>query len=319
MTTTCNDEQSEATARAASAAAAREWPTWGTTVRVVTAHDALDAAVAAVRSELNAIDRACSRFRDDSELARVNRGDAIAYEMSPVLCDVLRAGLWAAKVTQGAVDPTCGAALRRLGYDRDFASLAEDTQPPAEPLEPLPGWQLVRVDSTGRLIVPRGVELDFGATAKALASDRAAAAAASAVSGRAVLVSIGGDIATAGASPPDGWSILVSEDHRSPLDDPDRETIAISGGGVATSTTTIRRWRQGGIVRHHLLDPATGLPARSPWRTVTVAATSCLHANVAATATIAKGPAGLAWLQATGLPARLIDVDGAVLTVGAWP
>jgi thiamine biosynthesis lipoprotein len=285
----------------------------------VTAHNALDAAAAAVRSELAAIDEACSRFRDDSELARLNRWDGTPFEMSPTLSRALSVALWAAKVTQGAVDPTCGAALRRLGYDRDFASLADGTQPSDEPLEPLPGWQLVHVDANERVIVPRGLELDLGATGKALACDRAAAAATAAAGGRGVLVSIGGDIATAGVSPPDGWSILVAEDHRAPLDDPDRETIAISGGGVATSTTTVRRWHQGGIARHHLLDPTTGLPARSPCRTVTVAASSCLHANVAATATIAKGPAGLGWLQATGLPARLIGVDGAVLTVGPWP
>lgn len=297
---------------------AREWATWGTTVRVVAARGRLDLAVDAVVGELDAIDRACSRFRGDSEVALLRRHRGCSFEPSPTLADAVKAALWAAQVSQGAVDPTGGATLRKLGYDRDFAALPADRPRDDVEIGPLPGWRLVHFDAHGHLIVPTCLELDFGATAKALAVDRAASAAAAAA-GSGVLVSVGGDVAVAGPAPAEGWVIQVAEDHRASIGEIGLDCIAIRGGGVATSTTTVRRWRQGGVERHHILDPSTGLPAKSPWRTVTVVARSCLHANVATTAAIAKAGDGLDWLSATGLPARLVARDGTVLTVGAWP
>jgi thiamine biosynthesis lipoprotein len=90
-------------------------------------------------------------------------------------------------------------------------------------------------------------------------------------------------------------------------------------GGVATSSTLSRTWYRAGQRMHHLLDPATALPVRALWRTVTVAAATCLEANTASTAAIVKGTAGAAWLAATGLPARLVAADGRVRTVNDWP
>jgi thiamine biosynthesis lipoprotein len=73
------------------------------------------------------------------------------------------------------------------------------------------------------------------------------------------------------------------------------------------------------VERHHIVDPATGLPASGPWRTATVAAATCVDANTASTAAIVMGVRAAAWLQRVGLPARLIDRDGAVLRVAGWP
>jgi thiamine biosynthesis lipoprotein len=165
--------------------------------------------------------------------------------------------------------------------------------------------------------LPRGVKLDLGATAKAWAADRAAAAARAA-SGCGVLVSLGGDIATSGACPAGGWRVHVTDDHRDGPDAPG-QTIAIGGGGLATSSTFVRRWRRNGQQMHHIVDPATGDPASTPWRTVSVAAASCAEANIAATAAIVRGERALAWLAELGLPARLVARDGAVSTVGSWP
>ena len=95
--------------------------------------------------------------------------------------------------------------------------------------------------------------------------------------------------------------------------------IRITDGAVATSSTTVRRWSRGGVTRHHLLDPATGLPATGPWRTATVVAATCADANVAATAAIVMGDRAPAWLARHGLPARLVAEDGSVLRVAGWP
>ncbi len=293
---------------------------FGTSMQVVVANpEHLDAAVRAVEAVVAAIDAACSRFRDDSELSRLQSGARpYAGVVSPVLARALSTALRAAELTDGAVDPTVGVAVRSSGYDVDFDTLPADGGAITLTVRPVPGWRTVRLmPATRRLELPAGVEIDLGATAKALAADDGAAAALAATGG-AVLVSLGGDVAVAGEAPPEGWHIQMAEDSRASIT-PDGETIAIRTGGVATSSTTVRRWRRGGVELHHIIDPATGLPARGPWRTVSVVAGSCVDANIAATAAIVRGTSAASWLEAMGLPARLIDRDGLAIRVGGWP
>ena len=97
------------------------------------------------------------------------------------------------------------------------------------------------------------------------------------------------------------------------------ETVAISSGGLATSGITSRWWRVGYHVVHHIVDPSTGLPPPPAWRTITVAAASCVDANAASTAAMVKGLGGRDWLAARNLPARLIGLDGTVVRVGGRP
>jgi thiamine biosynthesis lipoprotein len=110
----------------------------------------------------------------------------------------------------------------------------------------------------------------------------------------------------------------VSEHHADPLDAPG-QTILFEQGGLATSGVTARHWRRGGQSFHHIIDPATSLPATTPWRVVTVAASTCVEANIASTAAVILGDAAPAWLQERGLAARLVRTDGSVLYVGGWP
>jgi thiamine biosynthesis lipoprotein len=180
------------------------------------------------------------------------------------------------------------------------------------------GWRTVELDRDhATLRVPAGVKLDLGATAKAWAADRASRAVHD-TTGCGVLVSLGGDISTAGPSPAAGWRVHVTDDHRSPPNAPG-QTVSIVGGGLATSSTTVRRWRRQGRPMHHIIDPSTGGPAVELWRTVSVAAANCVDANIAATAAIVRGPRAPGWLAELGLPARLVAGDGNVLTVGSWP
>jgi FAD:protein FMN transferase len=95
--------------------------------------------------------------------------------------------------------------------------------------------------------------------------------------------------------------------------------VVLDTGGLATSTTTQRRWRRGGETVHHLLDPRTGRPVAGPWRTASVAAASCVAANTASTAALVLGAHAPGWLAARGLPARLVAQEGIVTTVGGWP
>jgi len=287
---------------------------------VVTDPDALDTATASVEAVVDAIDRACSRFRDDSELSRLQVGDGRREGIvSPLLAQALATALRAAELTDGAVDPTVGEAVRNAGYSVDFGAVPADGAPLTLAVSPVPGWRRVRLfPATRRVEIDAGVEVDLGATAKALASDLAAAAALDAMRGGGVLVSLGGDVSVAGEPPEGGWHIQIAEDSRAAIT-PDGETIAIRAGGVATSSTTVRRWQRGGVELHHIIDPATGLPAAGPWRTVSVVAGSCVDANIAATAAIVRGAEAASWLDGAGLPARLVDRNGAMTRVGGWP
>jgi len=296
---------------------------------------ALALARAQVERELDAIDLACSRFRDDSELARVNHNGGRPVVVSGLLMDAIELGLEGAKLSDGAVDPTIGRALELAGYDRDWRLLSERADSASEALgdatpasartargaitvRQRPGWQAVVVDRGRSCVrVPRGVRLDLGASAKGWAADRAALAAAWA-GDCGVLVGIGGDIATAGVPPPGGWRVHVTDDHRSPPSAPG-QTVTIRSGGLATSSIAVRQWRRGSRLMHHIIDPRTGEPADSPWRTVSVAAASCAEANIAATAGIVMGSDAPDWLEGHGLPARLLGHDEQVRYVGEWP
>ncbi len=284
---------------------------------VVDDDDVLEAASRIAVTEVEALDLACSRFRDDSELAGLNREAGRPVPVSELLFEAVSTALDAAASTDGVVDPTVGRSLRGLGYDRSFEIVVSRGGPPQLAFVPAGGWRSVDLDGAGRTVaVPRGYELDLGATAKALASDRIAAKIA-AETGSPVLVSLGGDIAAEGA-PAGGWPVLIAEDSRAPIGGAG-PVVAIHGGGLATSSTTVRRWQAGEIEVHHVVDPRTGAPAAGPWRTVSVAAATCVEANTAATASIVLGDAAPGWLESRGLAARLVAHDGSVVRTGGWP
>ena len=283
---------------------------------------ALAAARDLLAAELAAIDVACSRFRPDSELRRACSAGGRPVPVSRLFAQALSVALAAARLTGGDVDPTCGQALASLGYDRDFASAREDTGSPRQPPVPGGGWRGVVLD-TGRqeVTIPHGVLLDLGATAKALAADRAAAGIA-ATTGSGVLVNLGGDISVAGQPPEDGWPVGVADDATFDTTTASVETsqvITIRDGGLATSSVLGRAWQRGDARLHHIIDPRTGMPARSCWRTVSVAARTCVDANIASTAAIVRGERAVAWLERLRLPSRLISSDGSVVTVAGWP
>jgi thiamine biosynthesis lipoprotein len=296
---------------------ATTFPALGTTATLLTDDPAaLEAARAVLDDEVRAIDEACSRFRDDSELMRINAAAGTSVRISQRCAEAIDVALRAASVTDGLVDPTIGTALRLLGYDRDFALVTPDGPPLRVHGVRVPGWEKIELDVDARTVrVPSGVELDLGATAKALCADRAARRVHD-ETGAGALVSLGGDIAIAGPAPSQGWPVRVAEDHTATTGG---QVIALYGGGLATSGTVRRNWIRGNRRLHHLVDPNTGEPADGEWRAVSVAAASCVDANIATTAAIVMTTGAVGWLAERGLPARLVAHDGRVSTVGAWP
>lgn len=290
----------------------------------------LEAARAATGRVVEDFDLACSRFRPDSELSALNRAAGREVPVGPLLLEAVEAALRAARLTEGDVDPTIGQALIALGYDRDFDELTppDDGNGPAPAPAPssasapriaaVPGWRAITIDPEHRTVrVPTGVSLDLGASAKGLAADHAAAAA-HADAGCGVLVSLGGDIAVAGPPPDGGWQVRVTDDHRAGLEPPG-QNVSIETGGLATSSTTVRRWAGPHGAAHHLIDPATGGSATVVWRTVSVTAASCLDANIASTAAVIRGERAPGWLESLGLPSRLVSAEGTVRHLAGWP
>jgi FAD:protein FMN transferase len=292
------------------------FPALGSTALVmVTDRSQLQRARAIVEETVAAFDYSCSRFRADSELTALNEAGGAAVRVSQLLLDAVDAAVRAAVLTDGAVDPSVGRALMALGYDRDFARIPTD---PALSVASVPGWRAIKVDRHANTItIARGTSLDLGATAKALAADRGANAASDAT-GCGVLVSLGGDISTAGSAPSDGWRIRVTDDHRSGIGAPG-QWITLGPGGLATSSKLVRQWRTARGPMHHLVDPTSGRPAGGIWRTASVAAASCLDANIASTAALVRQRDAVRWLEVRGLPSRLVDVDGRARHLAGWP
>jgi FAD:protein FMN transferase len=305
-----------------------EWTALGTSVVLkVRDPEALEPARAIVEEDLARVDRACSRFRPDSDLSRVNARPGRRVRVDEVLAEAVEVALRAARLTEGEVDPALGAALVLCGYDRDWELMGDARRARASAARMLPstvrahvrgGWKTIDFDRELCMVrVPRGVQLDLGATAKAWAADRAARAV-HAATGSGVLVSLGGDIATAGGGPPGGWRIHVTDDHRGGPQAPG-QTVTIGSGGLATSSVAVRRWVHQGAPMHHIIDPRSGTPVHAVWRTVSVAAGDCTDANIASTAAMVRGADAPAWLAARSLPSRLVAPDGEVRTVAGWP
>ncbi len=299
-----------------------DFEVWSTTATlVVTDPSTMDVAMAELRAELTAIGDACSRFRPDSEISRALAHPGREVALSPVLNAAMTHALRVAAATDYLVDPTVAAAVIAAGYDRDIADVVArattTNQRSITGAAAAPGaWRIHHDRDAALLTVPAGVGIDLGATAKALAADRAAARIFRVV-GAGVLVGVGGDIAVAGNAPEGGWRIAIGDDHRA--GSATHQQVSITSGGLATSSTVARRWRTSSGWAHHIIDPRTGRNPDPCWRSASVAAGSCVDANAAATAAIVLGAAAPDWLRRRGLPANLIDIDGAATAVAGWP
>lgn len=273
------------------------WTALGMTVVVeTTVADALPWARRVVEDELAAADAAYSPVRTDTELARVHAAQGHRTVVSERLLEAVGVALSAAAATGGLVDP---------GFRRRL--VAAPGAPEHLRVVRAPSRRGIECDRRAATIrVPADIRLDLGATGKALIADRAAARVARAPTG--ALVSVGGDLATAGAAPDGGWPVRVADDHRAAGGGAD---IHLTTGALATSSLCARPG--------HIVDPRTGRPPAGPWRTASVAAATCVDANAASTAALVLGDRAEAWLSAAGLPALLVAHDGFTRRVGGWP
>ncbi len=292
----------------------------GTTASVaVTAPDRADRALALLAEALRAMDEACSRFRADSELRRLERlGHGRPTRVSRLLLDVLEVSCVVAVETAGAVDPTVASAVSALGYDRHFDEIKGGVSVPEAGPCPAPGWWRIVLDPAARTaVIPPDVRVDIGATGKALAADRSAARIADQL-GCGVLVNLGGDVSVAGHPPDGGWSVGIAPLCTTPTGQVD-QVVAITAGGLATSGTTARAWARNGKSVHHIVDPQTGEAAEPVWSLVSTTAPTCVEANALTTAAVVWGEDAVGNLEARGVAARLVRGTGEVVCLGGWP
>jgi thiamine biosynthesis lipoprotein len=293
----------------------------GTSASVaVTAPDRADRALALLAEGLRVLDEACSRFRADSELRRLERlGHGRPTRVSRLLFEVLEVSCVVAVETAGAVDPTVASAVSALGYDRHFEEINQGVSVPEASPRPAPGWWRIVLDPVARTaVIPPGLRVDIGATGKALAADRCAARIADEL-GCGVLVNLGGDVSVAGRPPDAGWSVGIAPLCTTPTDEVD-QVVAITAGGLATSGTTARAWVRNGRSVHHIVDPQTGEAAEPVWSLVSTTAPTCVEANALSTAAVVWGEDAVGNLDARGVPARLVRrATGEVVCRGGWP
>ena len=260
---------------------------------------------------IDALDVACNRFRDDSEISRLNAAQG-TVEVSATMVRALVAARRAAELTEGLCDPTVLPSLLALGYDRDYDVLGEVDDTPLS-LRPAPGFAALHFDEVGATVQRGEWMIDVGASAKALLADLVVHDVAPT---GGVVVEIGGDVRAAGRGPDGPWVIGVAETLEVRGDEP---RITLENGAVATSSNEVRTWRRGARRVGHIIDPRSGDSAVGPYRTATVIDADCVGANAFATAALIWGEDAGWHIAQAGRSARLVRHDGTVELFGAWP
>jgi thiamine biosynthesis lipoprotein len=210
-----------------------------------------------------------TRFSRSSELARLNAAGGGWVDISPELEDLLRQSLRIHETTGGLVNVAVLPAMLAIGYTRPLSE--GPTVARLDAACPAPSLTTVLTVRSGRARLAAGCGLDLGGVAKGWMADRLAACL-----GGNVVVNLGGDLFAAGAGPPgDGWPVGFAD-----------RTVMLRDQGAATSSVRRRRWGE----VHHLIDPRTGLPARTGLEEVSVVARSGLEAEAVAKAALLLGP-----------------------------
>jgi thiamine biosynthesis lipoprotein len=291
-----------------------EFRAMGTTVALLLPQEHYSWATHEVQSLFATWEQTLSRFLPDSDLSRLNQHAGRPVKVSGLLFTVLETALRAAQATEGLYDPTLLPQLRQLGYDRSFDEIVDRLPANKEQMRPGGGWREIQMDRQRRQVtLPKGVSIEVGGIAKGMAVD----AALEHLRMRGLttaLVNAGGDLAVLGVPPVEQqWPIAVQGRTISWI-------IPLRSGALATSGIARRHWQQGNQMRHHLLDPRTGMPSQSGLWSVTVAASRCTQAEVAAKVAFLLGAEqGWAFLLRHGLAGVLVRNNGAWATAGPWP
>ena len=282
----------------------------------------LDAALVAARDRCLFFERAFSRTRDDSDIARAHAASPNAVPVSPQTARLVRQALGYCERSRGKFDITMGTvtslwnfhtgevpsrlALARALPHVDYRHIVLDEEPCGrEPLDeeslgkdsPVQGSLdddalnagTSRAPSSNvpsskssqptlAITDPHSI-LDLGGVAKGYIADDLADLFIAHGVGRFV-INLGGNVVVRGGRPADAsarppvaagspWRIGIIN----PLDPAhNRAIVDMADGSVVTSGIHERRFTKGGVTYHHILDPATGMPAKTDLTSATIIA-----------------------------------------------
>jgi FAD:protein FMN transferase len=278
----------------------------GTDVHVVVVGGPLSLLDAA-RDFIEDLEARWSRFRPTSEIS-LNAAAGHPMPVSPVTLALVQRAVEGACITDGRYDPTVLGAVIRAGYDRSFELLGDEHRGGRSDLSL--GYERIVVDrSLAMVMLPTGVGFDPGGIGKGFAADVLVAELMSQGAAE-VCANVGGDLRVEGDPPARGpWSIGVEH----PMRERPAGIIGLRAGAVATTTRTRRTWGPRDDRSHHLIDPATGQPARTGLVSATVVASEAWQAEVVAKAAFIAGLSeGLFVIASTGTEGLLIDDEGSV-------
>ena len=286
----------------------------GTTAHVLVTGGDRRSLLRQAHARIDQLEACWTRFRPTSELSRLNARAGRTIRVSSDLWLLVERSVAAWQLTGGAFDPTVLAAVVAAGYDRDFRVVPSERASAAPTPEPPPGCDGIRLDPRRqRVTLPAGVALDPGGIGKGLAADVVTAELLRAGAGGA-LVSLGGDVRVRGAAPDgDPWTVAVEH----PAGRGDLLRVGLDDGAVATSSTIKRRWKVGGVDRHHVIDPRSGACAAGLAVAATAVAGEGWWAEALATAALlGRAPGGSGYLLTVGSDGRMA-ADPALLELTA--
>lgn len=284
-----------------------------------------------VQGSLMELEARWTRFDPRSELSRLNASPGVPVMVQRDTFDVLSTAVEGWAVTGGRFDPTVLEALERAGYDRDFPAISQRSSVSGPRLAPttassslgsvsvsevpettvVPGPGHVTLDeSLGAVTLPRGVTMDLGGIGKGRAADIAALEMMRS-GARGACVDLGGDIRVTGEGPHgEPWGVTIEDPFGS---DQPVETLWLTDGAVATSSSRRRRWSGAGGEMHHIIDPSTGLPADTGLVSVSVVAAEATWAEILSKAAFVSGPLrGERLISDLGAVGVLVATDGTV-------
>ena len=284
----------------------------GSTAHVLVG-DAPAGVAAWAMAEIERLEQCWSRFRPDSELARLHAGCGQWVDMSAAMLLALTCAADLHHATGGLFDPTILRSLERAGYDRSFEVMQEGADHSDIGAEPTaaPGFDRVEIDhDTARVRVARDVRIDLGGLGKGLAADLVSRGLVDR-GARTALVSLGGDMKARGEAPEGAWPIPVEH----PLDESRVAFVyQLADAALVSSTRRIRAWARGDRRYHHIIDPRTGDSACSPIVAVVATAADAWWAEGIAKAVMIAGPAeGVGLARRAAVRAWLYLDDGQVI------
>ena len=250
-------------------------------------------------AEAKRIEIKYSRYRDDSVVTKINTSHGKPVTVDDETAALLDYADSCYQLSNGLFDVTSGV-LRRI-WKFDGSDNVPSKQQVAEVL-PFIGWNKVTWRRP-ELILPEGMEIDFGGLGKEYAVDSAVLKIMQ-VSDAPVLVNFGGDLRVSG--PRTGnqrWRVAIES-----VDGESVSTarLEIANGALTTSGDARRFLLKNGVRYSHILDPRTGWPVKDPPRSVTVAAPTCMEAGVISTLAMLQGKKAEKFLKREGVQSWVV-------------